>query len=155
VTTGSIVCLPTGPAIPYAECVSTRKRTGESARAKTVAGAIWRTGKFKPQGSGRNLKGGIKPPTDLVETTQQARRNAERADLVLTVGPLKGATALGALKARKAGAAGKVVKASRNQRSASTLTDRVFRPMTRRQATAISAAMHDPNLPTRKLSPRR
>ncbi|XVV35015.1 hypothetical protein ACQPXT_13605 [Streptomyces sp. CA-100214] len=128
-----------------------RKRTDASGTARGVAGALKRAP--KSQTTGKDRKDNTKSATNFVEAAPRALRNKQRAETLKSGSP-SGAVAP-AYKARKA-VSGKFVQVARQrQRNNPTLADRVFRPMTRKQAAAVSAAMHDPNVPTRKLSPRR
>ncbi|MEV5673798.1 hypothetical protein AB0L28_34200 [Streptomyces sp. NPDC052503] len=128
--------------------MSKRKRIGTSAAAaRVVAGAVRRAPKSLKVG--KELKG-FKPPADFVEMSPLTRRNVQR-----TGQDLKGVHARSVYKSGKIVSTGQFVKISRDQQhKRPALTDRVFRPMTRTQAAAVSEAMRDPNLPTRKLSPR-
>ncbi|MFJ3019458.1 hypothetical protein ACIPH4_00645 [Streptomyces tendae] len=127
-----------------------RKRMGASGKARIVAGALKRAP--KSQTTGKDRKDNTKSATNFV-AEPRAPRNSQRTT-TLKSGPLSG-PAVTVYKARKV-VSGKYVTVTRQQqRNVPTLTDRVFRPMTRKRAADVSAAMHDPNVPTRKLSPRR
>lgn len=156
-------CLSHSPAGGYAERMSKGKQRGSaSARASAVDSAVKRASRSAVTARAvakKGFKGGLKVPTGFVETLRE-RKNTKSA----RAGQASNITATFAgrrVTIYNEGPAsftivtvGKDPKSGKKQRGRLTLTERVFRPMTRTHAAAISAAMHDPDQPTRKLPPR-
>ncbi|MER6443327.1 hypothetical protein ABT275_44720 [Streptomyces sp. NPDC001185] len=115
----------------------------------SVAGAATRASK-RSGATGKDLKKDAKSAESLLATAAPRER---KNSAVKAAGTLRAGVSI------KSGRFVRSVTAAKPARSFGvkkrmTVTDRVFRPMTRAQAVHVSEASHDPDLPKRKLPPR-